>query len=331
MDKANIQQHRKWLWFGVAIIATVAAIFWLDNFVYQTAKNYADHARDETTALGEILQLVRIFGIADSLAIFVLCAGILGKRRWCLSMLIAFILVGATVEPLKNIVQRTRPNSSNNKSFPSGDTATAFTMPTAITAPLPMKIAVSVIATGVGFSRIMFQWHYLSDILAGAIIGLLCGFFGNFLARKIRWLPPRYLLLWGLTILLAAELLAALMIWHHRHVVQMLAWYAPIIVLQFAYLSARNNYRLREKRILSRELFCLIGIIAGLFIIIGVWFIDYGGIRIPIFSLGLTLLYFALRQRRLYRYGRKNAATNFSRSALIVFAAYAVMYAVGVL
>jgi len=59
-------------------------------------------------------------------------------------------------------------------SFPSGHAQTAFTLATALTILFPRwGIPFFVVAVTVGISRIILTSHYLSDVIAGAGIGIL--------------------------------------------------------------------------------------------------------------------------------------------------------------
>jgi membrane-associated phospholipid phosphatase len=83
------------------------------------------------------------------------------------------------VEVLKYITNRQRPNSSNNQSFPSGHTASAFALASVIAGEYHDKPLVVVgsygFATAVGLARIGGLNHFPSDVLAGAVIGELIG------------------------------------------------------------------------------------------------------------------------------------------------------------
>jgi membrane-associated phospholipid phosphatase len=60
-------------------------------------------------------------------------------------------------------------------SFPSGHAQTAFTLATALTILFPRwGIPVFIIAGAVAISRIILISHYLSDVIAGAGIGIVC-------------------------------------------------------------------------------------------------------------------------------------------------------------
>jgi membrane-associated phospholipid phosphatase len=60
-------------------------------------------------------------------------------------------------------------------SFPSGHAQTAFTLATALTILFPRwGIPLFVFAGTVSVSRIILTSHYLSDVIAGAGVGILC-------------------------------------------------------------------------------------------------------------------------------------------------------------
>jgi membrane-associated phospholipid phosphatase len=99
----------------------------------------------------------------------------------------AFIFTDAAVGLIKYSVQRARPystenpynirsifNTRNNVSFPSGHTADAFALATAICHYIPNKyyhIPIYLLASAVGLSRIHDNKHWASDVMMGAVIG----------------------------------------------------------------------------------------------------------------------------------------------------------------
>lgn len=81
------------------------------------------------------------------------------------------------VEPIKFATQRTRPDLSNDLSFPSGHSAVTFAAATVIERHLGWKKAALayVIASYVAASRMHDNVHYLSDVVFGAAVGTIAG------------------------------------------------------------------------------------------------------------------------------------------------------------
>ena len=90
----------------------------------------------------------------------------------------AEIIMFASVGILKNTAHVTRPDGSDNHSFPSGHTAQAFLGAVMIQREYGYKsvwypIAAYTVATSVGVIRVLNNRHYTSDVLVGAGIGML--------------------------------------------------------------------------------------------------------------------------------------------------------------
>lgn len=83
------------------------------------------------------------------------------------------------VEGLKYGVSKDRPDDSGDDSFPSGHTSDSFMAATFIQQRygwqygLPAYVA----ASYVGYTRVASDQHYLEDVLAGAAIGALAGWY----------------------------------------------------------------------------------------------------------------------------------------------------------
>ncbi|MGF1686360.1 phosphatase PAP2 family protein [Photobacterium japonica] len=83
---------------------------------------------------------------------------------------------------LKNSVKRARPATlpsfiqpSDQYSLPSGHTAAAFVMASLLTAFYPDTAwFIWPWAIAIGFSRVLLGVHYITDIVAGAALGLAC-------------------------------------------------------------------------------------------------------------------------------------------------------------
>jgi membrane-associated phospholipid phosphatase len=92
------------------------------------------------------------------------------------SLFRAQIVAQATAQALKYGTQRTRPDGTP-RAFPSGHTASAFAMATVLQSELGWKAGVPAyaIATWVGASRVQKHRHFVSDVVAGATLGLMAG------------------------------------------------------------------------------------------------------------------------------------------------------------
>ena len=78
---------------------------------------------------------------------------------------------------LKYATHRLRPNGSNYLSFPSGHTSNAFSWATVALHYYGPKVGVPayLVAGLVGYGRLEKNVHYLSDVVAGATLGILVG------------------------------------------------------------------------------------------------------------------------------------------------------------
>ncbi|WP_298772707.1 phosphatase PAP2 family protein [uncultured Shewanella sp.] len=84
-----------------------------------------------------------------------------------------------SVEALKFGIDKTRPNGSDDDSFPSGHTADTFATATFIQQRYGWKWAIPAYAAAsfVGYTRINSSQHYVEDVLAGAAIGILSAWY----------------------------------------------------------------------------------------------------------------------------------------------------------
>jgi hypothetical protein len=83
----------------------------------------------------------------------------------------------AVTEILKYSVARQRPDSGNTTSLPSGHTQVSFASATSLTVSYGWWIGIPMFAMGTftGLSRLADNAHWLSDVTAGATIGVLFG------------------------------------------------------------------------------------------------------------------------------------------------------------
>ena len=131
-----------------------------------------------------------------------LCLVLLCSRKYrfcgialCIALLINLILGNIILKPL---VARPRPcwirdtvevliRVPGDYSFPSGHTMASFSAGTALFLTWRRPgICALVLAAVIGFSRLYFYVHCPTDVLAGAVLGILCGILGTVCMKKLR-------------------------------------------------------------------------------------------------------------------------------------------------
>jgi undecaprenyl-diphosphatase len=106
-------------------------------------------------------------------------------RQWAIVMLAAISVLAALVMGLKFGIRRRRPEgkwgriyrNTDPHSFPSGHAARAFLIAVVAAGMGPAGVALALWAWAplVAVARVAMGLHYLSDIVAGLVIGILLG------------------------------------------------------------------------------------------------------------------------------------------------------------
>ncbi|MGE6567591.1 phosphatase PAP2 family protein [Shewanella vesiculosa] len=83
------------------------------------------------------------------------------------------------VEALKYGIEKDRPDGSGNDSFPSGHSADTFAAATFINQRYGWKYGVPsyAVASYVAYTRVASDQHHVEDVLAGAAIGIVAGWY----------------------------------------------------------------------------------------------------------------------------------------------------------
>ena len=120
--------------------------------------------------------------------------GYQGRSSWdrfIVSTLAANAVMALAVNATKYSVKEMRPDNSTKNSFPSGHTATAFTAATilhkeyGLTRSPWFSVAGYGVATATGVMRVLNNRHWISDVVAGAGIGILSTELGYWIADMI--------------------------------------------------------------------------------------------------------------------------------------------------
>ena len=91
----------------------------------------------------------------------------------------AFIANQAVTQGLKYTIHKDRPDDSDDHSFPSGHSSTTFQAAAFIHKRYGWKCSIPAYlgAAFTGYSRVDADKHYVEDVLAGAAIGTISGFY----------------------------------------------------------------------------------------------------------------------------------------------------------
>lgn len=128
------------------------------------------------------------------------------KKTRRVGIMSAAALLGSLIinnHMIKNLVQRPRPfvtftdlqiliPTPSEFSFPSGHTSSSFAAAAVFYRFLPKKLGIPavVLAVLIGFSRLYVGVHYPTDVIAGAVMGVLLSYMAefivNFCERKLK-------------------------------------------------------------------------------------------------------------------------------------------------
>lgn len=176
---------------GVSL-AAISGSYFLDHQIKTLSQNNRTPTADKIFAADKYF--VEIAASLTALTYFYgLAAENYKTRRLGLKLAEAFLLQATAMVSLKFLVGRERPASGTSNdsfnpfntswaftSFPSGHTSTAFALASVIandTDQIGWKITAWSLASAIGFSRIYNNEHWLSDVVAGALIGYFAGEF----------------------------------------------------------------------------------------------------------------------------------------------------------
>ena len=98
-------------------------------------------------------------------------------QRFTYSLAQGFIVTNTLTGGLKVITNRERPDRASHTSFPSGHTSNSFMWATVFSRHYGWKAGVPAyaLASYVGASRLKSRKHYLTDVVAGAVLGYIVG------------------------------------------------------------------------------------------------------------------------------------------------------------
>ena len=181
-------ERNEWLDFSAAVLSVGAAAL-LDKPVFEAFQ------RHPHTASNKVANIFEPFGAEYAIGVLGLfyLDGLAAHNPEATAVAqdgIAASLIGPGLiaTSLKLVIGRSRPIAnegthhfhpfSGDASFPSGHTAEAFTVASVVSEHYPLP-SVQVLSYGiaglVGYARIVHNAHFLSDVVAGALIGTSVG------------------------------------------------------------------------------------------------------------------------------------------------------------
>jgi membrane-associated phospholipid phosphatase len=174
-------------WWEVAIAAGTIGV--VSAFDHGADGWVQDHRSPGSDRVARVFKYggepVVVFGIGGGiLAAGVISGGPALERRGG-RVLASIIAAGFTTGALKEITGRFRPDNTtdpfvfhpftNHDAFPSGHATLAFALATSLSAEIHRPWATTLLyagATGTAWSRLNDHKHWLSDVLAGATVGI---------------------------------------------------------------------------------------------------------------------------------------------------------------
>ena len=121
---------------------------------------------------------ITALGSTYAVIVYVITLELLGEKKSSRILLVSTILTRIVVDGIKLVVARPRPAGAEmiTSSFPSGHAALAFMVFAVLGYQYrELRAWLLVLAGVVAASRVVTGVHYVSDVMAGAIIGYLIG------------------------------------------------------------------------------------------------------------------------------------------------------------
>ncbi len=195
-------------WHGVIALGGLSALMLLD----EPAQRYFQNHR--TASSDDLASTLRHFGqpeVYGTVTLGLVGAGLLGHNdeltRAGGRLAATLFLAGGTATVAKYVLGRPRPLEttdadrfspfSGNDAFPSGHTTVAFALATALSDDIHRtwaSIGLYSLATGVGWSRMNDNKHWLSDVAGGALVGITSAKLVNGHWRIFNLHPPQILI-----------------------------------------------------------------------------------------------------------------------------------------
>lgn len=195
-------------WHGAIVGGGLVAIGLLDPPVQRYAQDHRGETSDDVSAAFRHMGQPEVYA---TVGLGLLAAGLLaGKSDLARSggrVTGSLLVAGVFTTGAKEVFGRARPSStldaydfrpfSGQHSFPSGHTAMAFALATSLSDEIRrpwVTVGLYTAAAGTGWSRLNDNKHWLSDVVAGAVVGVVSAKLINGRWRIFHLRPPSFLI-----------------------------------------------------------------------------------------------------------------------------------------
>jgi membrane-associated phospholipid phosphatase len=195
-------------WHGAIVVGGLSALMLLD----EPSERFLQ--RNRTESLDDMSRMVRRFGqpeVYGTVTLGLLAAGLVAHddnlTRAGGRLAATLALAGAASTATKFVFGRPRPSESveadvfapfsGEDAMPSGHSTIAFALATALADDIQKtwaSVGLYTLATGVAWSRLNDDRHWLSDVAAGAVVGVASAKLVNGRWRLFHLRPPSILL-----------------------------------------------------------------------------------------------------------------------------------------
>ena len=195
-------------WHGAAFVGGLSALMLLDRPSQQYLQGHRSASANRMSRTIRRFGQVEVFGtVTAGMLTAGLVSGNAELTRAGGRLAATLALAGATSSLSKLVLGRPRPNESldvdgyapfsGQDAMPSGHTTMAFALAAALADDIHRPwatVGLYTLATGVGWSRVNDNRHWLSDVVGGAVVGITSAKLVNGRWRIFGLRPPKVLL-----------------------------------------------------------------------------------------------------------------------------------------
>ena len=195
-------------WHGVVVLGGLSGLMLLDNPTQRFSQDHRTEAKDDLARTVRHIGQPEVYG---TITLGLIAGGLVtghGDLARSGGRLAGSLLTAGAVSTLSKLAfGRPRPNESldadgyvpfsGRDAMPSGHTTMAFALATSLSDDIHRtwaSVGLYTLASGVGWSRINDNRHWLSDVAAGAVVGVTSSKLATGRWRIFNLHPPAFLI-----------------------------------------------------------------------------------------------------------------------------------------